>query len=244
MRLLRILFAVIAVAAVASSALARTEPNSFLNRPAYTKAELEDQIRTDSVVADRYMRHFGMTKDEVIQMVDGLTLDRLQEDGVYLVYNVPKWEEVRQRALYYKKGTLVWKDKTGEPVLKASCGNPLVRGTDIGVAQVAPEFAVSPVDQQRSLIAVKEPTTIPTSMPAEAMAPAGMEANAAELAPIAPALPVVHAPSFNVVNVLPFLVAIGIGGSSSHEQTVPELGPLAVFGGLCAVGLLSRRRHS
>lgn len=137
----------IAATMLVALASARTEPNSFLNKPVDTHAALMRQITTDSQVMNRFMRHFGMTRDEVVSYFNTLKLDTLTQDGVYLVYNVPESEEIRARAIFYKKGTKVWVDPQGTLVLKASCGNPMIRGTDNTTVEVqtAVEAAVAPV---------------------------------------------------------------------------------------------------
>jgi PEP-CTERM motif len=116
--------------ALAPAVVNRSEPNAFLTKPAKNHEALMSQVKNDSAVTDRFMRHFGKTREEVIDMMSGLRLDRLKEDGVYLVYNVPESGELRARSIYYKKGTPVWVDQMGNLVLKESCGNPMMRGTD------------------------------------------------------------------------------------------------------------------
>ncbi|MES1228386.1 MAG: hypothetical protein ABUL72_06915, partial [Armatimonadota bacterium] len=85
----------------------RPEPNAFLEEKAPTHEALMKQIRTNDVVMSRYMRHFGMSRDQVIEFMDTLKIDRLKQDGVYLVYNTPESGEIRSRSIFYKKGTPV-----------------------------------------------------------------------------------------------------------------------------------------
>ncbi len=122
----------------ACSASARPEPNAFLNKRVASHAQLCQQVRNDKIVMDRYMRHFGMTRGEVLAMVKGLHKSQLREAGVYQVYNVPDSGEVRTRAFMLKKGTPVWADKAGTPVLKWSCGNPMKAGSDVQANQLLP----------------------------------------------------------------------------------------------------------
>ncbi|MCG9895346.1 MAG: PEP-CTERM sorting domain-containing protein [Fimbriimonadaceae bacterium] len=121
---------IVGMAATAMVAFARTEPNSFLNRPANTHAALMNELRTDNSLMSRMTRHFGMTRRQVLDLAAGLRLGTLDRDGVYLVYNVNDNEEIRARVMFYKKGTRVWENAAGEPILKVSCANPMVRGTD------------------------------------------------------------------------------------------------------------------
>lgn len=109
-------------------AQARTERNSFLNKPAPTQKALLDQVRHDKVVADRFMRHFSMTQNEVLDFFSTLRVTPLPAEGVYAVYNVPDSGVLRARYFRLRKGTKVWVDLANKPVLKESCGNPMTLG--------------------------------------------------------------------------------------------------------------------
>ena len=64
---------VLSLIVAASSAFAMPR-NSYLVRPARTHADLITQIKAEPIVADRYMRHFGMNRKEMIEYVDSLSL--------------------------------------------------------------------------------------------------------------------------------------------------------------------------
>jgi len=136
----RFLFAAVLAGSFAMG-LARSEPNSFLNKSAWTHSALMNQARSDSAVMSRFTRHFGMRRDEVLTMLGGLRAGTLNQDGVYLVYNVNDDEEIRARVIFYRKGTKVWEDSNGTPILKMSCANPMVRGTDDQLAVLRPEVS-------------------------------------------------------------------------------------------------------
>lgn len=124
-------FLMIAGAVMATGmAMARPEPHAFLNKAAWTHSALMNQVRTDSQVMSRFQRHFGMDRNAVLNLLGSLRAGTLNQDGVYLVYNASNDEEIRARVMFYKKGTKVWENTAGEPVLKMSCANPMVRGTD------------------------------------------------------------------------------------------------------------------
>lgn len=108
--------------------LARPQPNSFLNKAATNHAELMGQIQKDPEVMDRYVRHFSMTPAEVTQLLDTLRVTTLTKDDLFVVYNVPDSGLLRSRVLKLRKGTKVWVDSSNKPILKVSCGNPLVKG--------------------------------------------------------------------------------------------------------------------
>lgn len=139
----------------AAGAMARTEPNSFLNKPAWTKADLKKQVATDKVFVSRVMRHYGMTRDQVVKMVDEAQPGTLKEPGIWLVYNCNDKEEIRARLLKYGKGTKVWLDRNGVPFAKMSCFNPMRRGTDDQLA--APQADVFVEPELRALNPIPEP---------------------------------------------------------------------------------------
>lgn len=108
--------------------LARTEPNSYINRPTPTIDAFIKHVGSDKQVMDRYVRHFGMTRDEVLSYFKQLRMDTIKKDTWMLVYNTPDSGELRSRILKMRKGTKVWVDMSGEPVMKVACGNPFIRG--------------------------------------------------------------------------------------------------------------------
>lgn len=103
-------------------------PHSYLLEPAHTHEALMKHVTTNPVVLDRYMRHFAMSRSEVVQYLNDLELMRIPNDMTFVVYNVPNSGELRSRILKFKKGTKIWVDKSGRPILKEECGNPLTKG--------------------------------------------------------------------------------------------------------------------
>jgi len=227
-----------------ATAFARTEQNSFLNRPSNNLPELLNQIKSDDKVSSRYMRHFGMTKGQVLDMVSKLKLDRLPSDGTFLVYNVPKWEEVRARALVFKKGTLVWADASGRPVLKASCGNPMVRGTDLGQTAAVPALKLDAVSNVRDLTPLTPPETTFMDYEADLLQPGTLQVNAADFPPALPGIPALPGLGFPM-QIFPIIGVLGIlgggGGSNGGPPTVPE--PCSMLAlGLGIAALAAHRR--
>lgn len=240
MKLRRILGVCGFIAVLAALSQARTEGNSFLNKPASTPSDLVRQVETDPEVRGRYMRHFGMTKTEVVDMLSKLRLGRLATDGVFTVYNVPKWEEVRSKALLFKKGTLVWYDNDGRPVLKASCGNPMVRGTDIGQALVSTGVKIEPVTEPRALTPIY-PETEFIKVETTAIAPAPLEARAAEVLPVNPAVQLVSPVSGFSAGIIPVVGGLLLLGGGGGTTTIPE--PTSMIAcGLGIAAMVARRR--
>lgn len=170
------LSALVAIITVGAVAYARTEPNSFLKTNARTSAALVKQVKSEKEVMSRFTRHFGMTEDEVVAFLSSLHMVKTTEDAVYLIYNVPESEEIRARAILYRKGTEMWADKDGKYVLKVSCGNPVIRGTDKSNVAVSAPFnaEVTPGSSMSSVAAETMPvpptsTTLPVDIESSAL---------------------------------------------------------------------------
>lgn len=227
------------VAAALSSA--RTEPRSFLVYPAPNHETLMRQIRTEDKVAQRFMRHFGMTKQEVLAYMDGLRLSRLEQDGMYLIYNVPDSEELRSKVMFYRKGTLVWVNQMGQPVLKASCGNPMVRGTDVALAYIKPSpMNMTSTMAMRDFEAVSPPETQFIMNPVASMPPIVIEDSAQALIPQAPEIPTVSSQGFGA----PWWILPVIGGffivPDDEPPPIPE--PATIITLSVGAAYFARRR--
>jgi hypothetical protein len=123
---------------VSATAVARPELNAFINKPANSVPELLAQIKADKVVADRFMRHFSMTKDEVIEYIGGLRLGTIKESGYFTIYSAPENGVLKAHVSYFKKGTPAFVDSDGNAILRTKCGNPFVRGPVKAYASVEP----------------------------------------------------------------------------------------------------------
>lgn len=214
---------------VCAIAIARTDQNSFIERPTPTLSDLVGQVKNDPKVASRYMRHFAMSKEDVIAMFSKLKLGRLPTDGVYLVYNVPGWEEVRSRALFFRKGTLVWTDQSGNPIMKVSCGNPMVRGSDIGIAAVSTGVSLKPQLAYRDLVATKMPETSFIESTPNLAAPGEVETNAADVLPTTPNVPSVSRAAFPAL-IFPLTAGLLLGLNKGDTNPVPEPCTMLVLG--------------
>lgn len=233
------LVALIAAATLMAVATARTEPNSFLNKPAKTHAELMKQVQSDDQVMNRFMRHFGMSRKEVLDYFGTLKLDTLKEDGVYLVYNVPESEELRARAIFYKAGTKVWVDQEGTIVLKESCGNPMLRGTDnTSVAMDQPVNA--------EITKPEDAILIPSGSPADLVAstlPADLESSALAFPSAAPAdvTSLIGGGGFNPAFLLPLAIVPFIV-TDNPPDPVPE--PMTMMTLAAGAAIIARKRRN
>lgn len=156
------------LAAVTGSALARPELNAFINKPANSIPELVAQIKSDPEVADRFMRHFSMSKEEVVEYVSTLRLGSLSKSGYYTIYSAPENGQLKAHVSFFKKGTPAFVDEAGNAVLRVKCANPFVVGRAPGITAKADVEA--PITAERELTASSSiaamPMDISASVPA------------------------------------------------------------------------------
>ncbi|RYG23357.1 PEP-CTERM sorting domain-containing protein [bacterium] len=238
-----------------ATAVARPDLNSFVNRKVTDTKSLVNQINSDPVVADRYQRHFGMTRQEVVAYVSNLHRGALPETGTYTIYSVPDAGYVKMHTAKLKKGEPMFLDPSNRPILIAKCGNPVVMGPS-DVRKGNP-MAFTPTGDSST----REFTEV---VPREA-SPEGEATLVAMIPPvpevvpttIVPVTPVPAAPMTMVpvtatgggFNGLPFLGALplllpfigGGDGNGGGTQAVPEPATMVALG-LGAVALIRRRR--
>jgi len=226
---------------VAVAAQAHVEPGSFLNKRAHTVKELVWETEHDSQVLSRYERHFRMSEEQLVRYFESLHVGRIQTTGSYVVYNCHDDEVIRARVFKLKAGTPMFVDENGKPILKISCGNPMIAPT--------PKVSIVITPKARPV-----PRETPAPAPAPAPQPQAVVVPEAPCPP-PPAPPVVAGPVSNstVVNksssslfILP-LVAV-FTYHSNHSKTVvikkqptPEPASLLIMG-FGATSLLMRRR--
>lgn len=140
-----------AVAAFAAESIAVVPRNSYLIRPVGSARELANQIRTEPIVAQRYARHFKRSAWEFAEYVEkNLRLTRLERAQTFNVYYSPPDDRLMVVRRTLPKGTPVFVEKkTGKPILKANCGNPLTPAASIPTpqAQVPTEMSTVVVPQ-------------------------------------------------------------------------------------------------
>ena len=103
------------------------ERNSFLDYHVGTHADLMRQVSTNARVMRRYTNHFKVSPASLRAAFIPLRYKRLASPHVYTVYSVTPAGLERVHTERVKAGTPVWVDQVGQPVLKVSCGNPLVK---------------------------------------------------------------------------------------------------------------------
>ena len=249
-----VLLGVLTGAAIASAQ--HLEPHSFVRKPVRSRYELLRHFDSDPVVRARYAKHFGASEAAVRDMFSGLHVDELSESKRYLVYNYQNDGRIESRHLPYSRGERVFADANGRPVLRLSCGNPMVPGTYLAPPptltfhtppEPTPVFEEEmppvPVD---TVFPVPEPDTEVVLVPPTAAPPTPLT----PLSPTAPpVIPVVAAGP----NLLPLLglatlggIATTIGGgdtpSSPPTNAVPEPAGLIAIGTGVGLMLIRRRR--
>jgi len=239
----------IVISAHAKDASPQMEHNAFLRKPVFSANGLAAQVGSDPTVLKRYERHFVLNKDVLKEYFTKLELMPLRETRRYLVYNVDSKFRINKKMLILQKGTLVFADKNGKPILKRTCGNPMVaylppKG-QIAAKFIPPKYAISGIDAVESPIVYAmasepEPMVEPTITPVEP--PVTVPAPPVEpLPPALPALPGAFIPALPwwPIAVLPFIP--GGGGGGPTDPPVPEPMSIAVLG-MGVSSLLMRRR--
>jgi hypothetical protein len=140
-------------AAIAAESIAVVPRNSYLIRPVASARELANQIRTEPVVAQRYARHFKRSAWEFADYVEkNLRLTRLERAQTFNVYYSPPDDRLLVVRRTLPKGTPVFVEKrSGKPILKANCGNPLTPA-----ASIPPPQATRPIE----IASVATPTPV------------------------------------------------------------------------------------
>ncbi|RYG34240.1 PEP-CTERM sorting domain-containing protein [bacterium] len=157
--------------AVETKKLPKMEHNAFLRKPVFTADSLTDQVRKDPVVLRRYEKHFMTGKAGLVDYMKDLRLKPLSQTRKYYVYNVDGNLVIKRRLLTMRRGTMVFVDKTGKPILKRSCGNPLVSYIPARGQTTNAFTPVKPIDSELELVDEPAPTlmqpTDPVTTPVE-----------------------------------------------------------------------------
>lgn len=243
--------------------------NSFIVRPVASARELAHQIRTEPVVAQRYARHFGRDAWEFAEYVEkNLRLSQLQQAQTFNVYYAPPDNRLMVVRRTLPKGTPVFVDKrTGKPVLKANCGNPLTPAVSLPqtqaqavptptvVAQATPVMSERLTEAEMPMVEVVEIAEAPIEeavaadvLPVETLVetlPESAPEPEAIVTPIAspatPELPPLISRGPNLLPFLPLLTLLTPRGGGDYEP-IPEPSSLLMLGsGLGLLYPLARR---
>lgn len=158
---------VLLLVAVTVAATAAVPRGAFIRRPVQNVPDLVAHVKQDPIVMDRMVRHFRMSPGQITTYFSSLHMAKLAKDGVYLVFNVHADNVLRGRYFKLKKGTMVFADSTGRPILKKECGNPMVLRLPPIVAEspttnpTGPREIVQGDVSSSEELAVMEPSVLP-----------------------------------------------------------------------------------
>lgn len=227
------------VLAIGASALA-VPRGAFVRKPVNSVAQLVAHARTDSVVRDRYMRHFRLDRETMLAYLGSLHMAKLAADGAYGIFNVHSDGVLRSTVRMMKKGTLVFADSSGRPILVKACGNPMVWG----VPPLGTSASVSnPSGERETLLG----DATPVELVAETM-PGVTPPNATAPTPTEPVMPQIQTGTVRRSDSLLPLVALAGGAillSQKNDKDCPPPVPEPASMIALAVGagsIIAKRR--
>lgn len=168
-------FAIIgAILAWASGVQAKpAQEGAFLTEYAGSVDEIIQQVEANRLVALRYAKHFRMDPASVlVYFQNELSLATLDTAGAMKVYLIGDSSKIVVETREFRKGTRVFVDRQGVPLLEFGTGNPL--GTSIEPAKPVKdqiEDASKPKSEQNAAnnatqVAQAQPQQGPTTPPA------------------------------------------------------------------------------
>lgn len=119
-------------------ATTKTPPGSFLRYRVSSTSALVRQVREDRIVGLRYANFFHMNRDEVVDSFKGFRLTTLPETRKLRVYFYDVRGRVVSEIRTLRKGTPVFVDAYGTPIMEEKCGNPLATRLRIKVSDARP----------------------------------------------------------------------------------------------------------
>jgi hypothetical protein len=235
--------AVLACSAGYAAKQQRTPPGSFLRYRATTVQDLANQVTRDPVVRARFAKHFKRSPDSLAaDIANEIKLVTLKSPVRVTAYYISRSGRISSKQKLLPRGTLVFADSKGTPIMAWSCGNPLTTAIPRRVVKQVPK----PLEEAKPMVEeipqVAPPAPAPTDMVASA--PEEVFAPVAEPLAVAPAAAEVIPPTFvpsvlaGAAIMLPAFAAVipATGGEKEiHPPEVPEPGATAAL----AAGLMS-----
>jgi len=141
----------------AAAAAERAPAGSFLTHRVTSVNQLCDQMQTDPAVRLRYARHFGVSPDEITDyFAKNIKLVSLDEPLRTTTWYVGKSGKVYTKTKLFPKGTMVFADMSGKPLLSWSCGNPVTAHLPV-VKKPVEEVKVLPTVETIAAAAITAP---------------------------------------------------------------------------------------
>ncbi|MDE2125171.1 MAG: hypothetical protein KGJ62_01105 [Armatimonadetes bacterium] len=250
-------FGSLALQGAASQRPVRMPTGSFLLRPALSRQQLVNQVRNSPVEMHRFEAVFHLSAHNVLVKLSELRLAKLPADRVMDVYFIHPGNHIAHRGYTVKRGTLVWLDAAGNPVLIKMCGNPctVLKGVAMMPRPLLSGESITMQPQQVAAAVLPQPETpvdvanfvgsSPGIIPAGAVPFGGVYRSQV---PVAGA----HG-GVSPIWLLPVLGGIfGSGGGGGHKPSVaPESDTIYLFlagliscGGIAGLATVRRRRRT
>lgn len=106
--------------------LPRPGRDQFLNLPVRTTDALVKALRESPRLRRLYARHFGISEDRVVEFTrDALVLTALPRAMEITTFGVRRSGAIYPIRQRLRKGALVWATRSGQPILKWQCSNPI-----------------------------------------------------------------------------------------------------------------------
>lgn len=221
------LFAMAAIVLVSTVASAKMPKGSFLNSPVNGTEQLARQVTDDAIVAARYAKHFGMSRDYVVAYFQGnLAIGKLKSDYETTIYRIKGRTDAVAEQTVLAAGTYVFLSTDGEPILEASSGDPVAMNLPLKVSNKPKPASSTLVPGTGSEDVV---TKVLGSAPIEAGTPAlGTTAAADAVVPMG--IPAA-ASTFPAVEIVGSIPAAGGGSGAALLLPLALLGALGGGGG-------------
>lgn len=232
-------------------------PDAFLAFQVESIDELVAVLKTNPTLRKRYAKHFGVSEAEVVDFVKrSLVPYRLPADREVKTYGVTKTGRIYSVRTRLKKGTRVWANRSGVPILKWLCANPLTNrlpGTKIASPVVSRAPHVAQVRPVPALTPTAEGAAVPPTIISENFTPpivateTGLEGTGTGyVAPLVAPGTSLRFPLGGLAAAAFIPLAVRGGGSTPvtprPPDTIPEPGTLILLAGGMPLGLVALRR--
>lgn len=151
------LFFLLVLAHLGQAALAQPIPSGrdrFCARPSESTEQLAARLQADPTFRRNLAQHFALPEARVVAFVkEALVPYTLPASATVMNYGVTKAGTIYGRKTLLKKGTRVWATRSGKPILKWDCSNPLL--PSLPVLRSRPRTA--PVQKAQSAQRVRRP---------------------------------------------------------------------------------------